>query len=98
MTEGEQRRDHAANAVTCWPTATMARARHDLEWLQLEGVAAQVSKEAGGERVEEGGRKEDGGRRKEDRGQKTEDVGGRRERREEGGRGREKERERRNGG
>ena len=56
MTEGEQRRDHAANAVTCWPTATMARARHELEWLQLEGVAAQVSKEGGGERVEEGGR------------------------------------------
>ena len=65
MTEGEQRRDHAANAVTCWPTATMARARHELEWLQLEGVAAQVSKEAGGERVEEGGRKEEGGRRTE---------------------------------
>ena len=56
MTEGEQRRDHAANTATCGPTATMARARHELEWLQLEGVAAQVSKEAGGERVEEGGR------------------------------------------
>ena len=59
LTEGEQRRDHAANAVTCWPTATMERARHDLEWLQLEGVAAQVSKEAGGERVEEGARREE---------------------------------------
>ena len=32
------------------------RARRELEWLQLEGVAAQVSKKAGGERVEEGGR------------------------------------------
>ena len=71
LTEGEQRRDHAANAVTCWPTATMARARHELEWLQLEGVAAQVSKEAGGERVEEGGRTEEGGKRTEDRRQRT---------------------------
>ena len=71
LTEGEQRRDHAANAVTCWRTATMARARHELEWLQLEGVAAQVSKEAGGGRVEEGGRTEEGGKRTEDRRQRT---------------------------
>ena len=64
MTEGVQRRDHAANAVTWWRTATMARARHELEWLQLEGVAAQVSKEGGDRgRREEGGGIEEGGKR-----------------------------------